>query len=122
MEAQTSPSIEEDPCLSEKLIFRLPSLEEEIRALRIDIDCQTDLQMDHFSSDDSEGTSKSRNNRSNANVVVIYRNPSMASFLGPYLLGVGGVALGCFAVYAVAKFIVTSLRIGAPVSPAQTAA
>ena len=122
MEAQTSHSIEEDPCLSEKLIFRLPSLEEEIRALRIDIDCQTDLQMDHFSSDDSEGTSKSRNNRSNANVVVIYRNPSMASFLGPYLLGVGGVAFGCFAVYAVAKFIVTSLRIGTPVSPAQTAA
>ncbi|OQV22553.1 hypothetical protein BV898_03379 [Hypsibius exemplaris] len=103
-EAQTGDIIQEDDFFAEKLLFRLPDLEEAIAHLCINMETQTDLQMDHFSPDSQS------NLHSSDNVVIIYRNPSMASFLLPYLIRVGGVALGCLALYSLARFTALSLR------------
>lgn len=97
--AQTTDSILGE-LHSDKIMFSLPDLDEEIANLRIDMETQTDLQLEHFARDNAKLNK-------NDNVIIIYRNPSMSSFMKPYLTAVGGTALGCFVIYKTVKFFVS---------------
>lgn len=92
----------EEQIFAEKTLYSLPDLDEELRNFQITCETQTDLQMDHFAADTAVNKGWSREN-----VVVIYRNPNIASFLKPYVIGVGSVTLGALVVYKVVRWALT---------------
>jgi hypothetical protein len=105
--SQTNDHILED-YHAQKLLFSLPNLEEEIANLRLDMATQTELQMDDFEDGAAAGSKDSNN------VLIIYRNPSMGSFVWPYLIGVGAGAFLSFTFYSVTRFAV-SFSVSSPV-------
>ncbi|XP_055344060.1 uncharacterized protein LOC129592121 [Paramacrobiotus metropolitanus] len=104
LQTSDDPSAEEDS--SERIVYALPDLEEAVEHLQIHAECQTDLAMEHFLA--TVNAPFSAVNRDN--VLIIYRNPNIYSFLKPYAIGVGGTALGVVVLYKVVKGLVMLMR------------
>ncbi|XP_055356355.1 uncharacterized protein LOC129601540 [Paramacrobiotus metropolitanus] len=104
LQTSDDPSVEEDG--GERILYVLPDLEEAVEHLQIHAECQTDLAMEHFLA--TVNAPFSAVNRDN--VLIIYRNPNIYSFLKPYAIGVGGTALGVVMLYKVVKGLVMLLR------------
>ncbi|XP_055344131.1 uncharacterized protein LOC129592185 [Paramacrobiotus metropolitanus] len=104
LQTSDDPSAEEDA--GERIVYALPDLEEAVEHLQIHAECQTDLAMEHFLA--TVNAPFSAVNRDN--VLIIYRNPNIYSFLKPYAIGVGGTALGVVVLYKVVKGLVMLMR------------